>query len=310
MKKILNIIEKQFSLVLVLAAVLGIFLPKLFIFMKSSISYLLGIVLLFGFLKIDYKNLLLVLKKPWFLIWLIICQMILLPTVFFLILQFWNLEIAIGVLIIMAIPTAVAAPTMVDLFKGQIPLALIITVLTHLLLPLILPILFFILLGQNIHISILEIFIFLTKVIFVPFIFSIFIRQYGQKLIAKTQAYFKVANIIIIFFVIAAAIAINQNLIIQENKKLLLYLFYFLLLAIILHFFGWLISIKAKPEERITSIITLSYNNMALGLLIAMNFFSGKVVVYCLCYEIIWGFLPLITKLFLKAKGLNFVSRS
>lgn len=297
----LKFIEKNFSFFLILAAIFGVFLPKLFIFMKPSISYLLGLVLLLGFLKIDYRHLLQILKKPKFLFWLLACQMILLPSLFFLILKFINLEIAIGVLIIMAIPTAVAAPTMTDLFKGSVPLALILTVLTHLLLPIILPILFFILLGQNIHLSILDIFIFLTKVIFIPFIISIFLRKYGQKIITKTQGYFKVINIIIIFFVIATAIAINQNIIIKENINLLLYLFYFFILAIILHFTGWLIAIKTKPEEQITSIITLAYNNMALGLLIAMNFFSGKVVVYCLCYEIVWGFLPLLTKLFIRA---------
>jgi BASS family bile acid:Na+ symporter len=299
MQKINEFIEKYFALLLLLSAVIGIALPQPFISLKSSLPYLLGFVLFLSFLKIDFKELIANFKKIKLISWLIIMPMIILPIIIYLITSIFNQDIAIAFLIITAIPPAVAASAMTELFKGNVPISIIVTVLGHLIVPLTMPILLFLLLGKNISIPLDEIFIFLFKVAVAPFFLAVIIKNIAKKIIQKTQPYYKSISVITIFIITLVAIAINYQAIYENPYKIIVLIFIAIILAVLLHLFGWLISYKLDRPTKISSIILTAYNNMALGLLVAINFFSPQVILMCVAYEIVWTMLPVITKIIL-----------
>jgi len=299
MQKINIYIGKYFTIILILSGIVGIFLPQPFISWKASLPYLLGFVLFLSFLKIDFQELINNFRKIKLICWLIIVPMILLPAILYLLISPLNQEIAIAFLLITAIPSAVASSAMTELFKGNVSISIIVTVLGHLIVPLTIPLLLFILLGRSVSISLSEIFLFLFKVAVAPFFLSIIVKNIAQKLIQKTYQYYQSISIISIAIVLLVAIAINTDAIYSNPWESALFLLIATALAIFLHLFGWLICYKSNREIKISSIILVAYNNMALCLLVAIQFFSPRVILMCVAYEVVWTFLPVITKFIL-----------
>lgn len=296
MQSVIKFIEKYFWAIILIACALGILIPKYFIPLKPSLTYILAFVLLLSFLKIDTEELFTHFKKPKLIIWLSFTHLILVPVVLFFAVKYFDLNLAIAILLTAAAPAAVAAPAMTDLFKGNVSLSLVITVITHIFIPITLPLLLFILVGQKISLPIFDIFTFIATVVILPFILSVIIKKIFPKSINKIQPYFKTLTIMAISVIIATAIALNINYLQENPVRAILYLFVFLFLGLLFHFIGNLLAYKKQKSYRISSAVTLAYNNQALILLIAMQFFSPEILFYIVCYEITWNLMPVFSK--------------
>ncbi|MFH0818946.1 MAG: bile acid:sodium symporter [Patescibacteria group bacterium] len=300
MQKIIHLIEKYFSIILIIAVIVGLVWNEPFVSWKPVLAYLLAFVLFLSFLKIHVKDLVINFKKSRFMVWLLLAQMIIVPIILFYIINIWNFELALGVLIIVAIPAAVASPALIDIYKGNIALGIIVTVIEHLLVIITLPFLIFLLARTKIDLSAVDILIYMLKVVLVPFLLSIIIKEFFPKIIDKTKHYYKALTVIIISIVALVAIAVSVKYLTPSWLEIGLYILGFLGLGIIFHFIGWLIAFKQNKEDKITSVISLSYNNAALGLLIAIEFFGPMIILFCVCYEIVWNLLPFISKIFFR----------
>ncbi|MFA5995948.1 MAG: bile acid:sodium symporter [Patescibacteria group bacterium] len=295
-KTFAKLLESYFYAWLILAVIIALIYPTPFLGWKNSISYFLGIVMFVNFLKIDVRDLVGNLKKPGLMLWLLGAQMLLVPTLLYVIALPFNHEVAVAFLLIAALPPGVASAALVDLFKGNVSLALVLTMLGHVVVPFTIPLLLWVLLGNSVMLPLLDIFKMLLMVIMIPLVLAYLTRRYANKIISPLKPYFPLLVVGSLFMVVLVAVSLNASYVRSNVIGLLGYFMVFVGLSLSFHALGWLMTWKQSGATKIAAVVTLNYNNIALGILLAVQFFSPTVVLYTTIYEIIWNLLLPVSK--------------
>ena len=76
------------------------------------------------------------------MLYLVCAYMIIIPLLFFFTINHFNQKLAVGILLLTAMPAAVAAPALTDILKGNTALAASITIITSIIAPFSIPIIF------------------------------------------------------------------------------------------------------------------------------------------------------------------------
>ena len=290
--RISNFIEKYFWLFLIAGIVIGLWNPLPFRTFPAFLpKILLGMMLFTVFLKIDSLQILENIKNYKLMIYISIVYMIIIPVFFFFSISIFNPDLAIGILLLTAMPAGVSTPALTDIVKGNVPLSMSLTIVTQIISPFTVPLLFWLI---NLHGHSVDKLLMLKDmaiIVFLPMIISQLIKKYFPLTIKKTQHLFTSFNVLLLFSFVYLAISSQRNYILENPAGLVWKIALLYLVFILLHITGYMICFKQKKENRIAVAIGAAYMNNGMAIVLATSYFKPEVLVLMVLSELPWNTL-------------------
>ena len=286
-----RLIEKHFWLILIAGILLGLWSPVPFRAPGFLPKLLLGMMLFLAFLKIDALEVIENIRNFRLMIYITFIFMLVIPVVFYFSILVFDADLAVGILLLTAMPAGVASPVMADLAKGNISLSMSIVIATQFLAPFTVPLLFWVLDINSLSINKLLILKDIAILVFLPFIISQAVKRYLPRTITKTQHLFTSSNVLILFAFVYIAISSQRSVILDNPASLIWKIALLYLVFILLHIIGYLICIKQKKENRIAVSIGAAYMNNGLAIVLAVSYFKPEILVLMVLSELPWNTL-------------------
>jgi bile acid:Na+ symporter, BASS family len=292
-----NLIETNFGLVLLISCVVGLAIPALANVPDASASVALAMLTYAscfklkdgGFEEIRWGNIVL----------FYMVRYIVLPIVLFVI----NLKLfpayAASIFLLALLPTAVSSPAFANMFGGRVPPTFAIVILSTILAPFLIPMQCSLVLADaNITPTPLPLFKTLAFCVFVPMVLYFATRKFTR---LGTVMYdnVKLFSIILVAFVIALVIAKQREFIINHTADIIIPILLTLVCYSIFLACGWLFARGQARDIRISFATCSMFNNIALGVSIALLHFPQNVILFVAVSEMAWAVLPMMFRLFL-----------
>ena len=286
---IIRWIEAHFWAFLLLAMLFGLLVPLPTEYMLPMLKPALAIVLLLVFIKIDVFDILERIRNYRLMLWLTTAFLLLTPIFLYELFVLWDAHFALAVLLLSAMPAGNSAPFLTDVMGGNTGLAMSITIVTSLLAPFTIPLLFHYLVGQEIIIDHWGLFFDTAGMIFIPLIISIFLKKLTPGVIKRVMPAFSTINILLLFLIIVSSFGSQRRLLLENPVDLLWDLLLMYGVFIIMHFIGFLISWKQDKKDRVAIIIERSYMNNGLAIVLAASTFPPSILILMVISEIPWS---------------------
>jgi BASS family bile acid:Na+ symporter len=290
--RISGFIEKYFWLFLIAGIFIGLCGPmpsKIFLAFLPKV--LLGMMLFLVFLKIDSLQVLENIRNYKLMIYVSFIYMFLIPAFFFFSINIFNHELAIGILLLTAMPAGVSTPALTDIVKGNVPLSMSLAIVSQMIAPFTVPILFWLIDFSSHSIDKLLILKDMAIIVFLPIIVSQVIKKYFSLAIKKIQHLFTSLNVLLLSAFVYLAISSQRNNILENPAGLVWKIAVLYLVFIILHVIGYLICFKQNKENRIAVAIGAAYMNNGLAIVLAASYFKPEVLVLMVLSELPWNTL-------------------
>lgn len=286
-----QLVEKYFWMFLLAAIIFGLWLPLPFDAPKFLTKIILGMMLFFVFLKIDVLEIIEEIKDYKLMFYISVLYMIVIPLIFFLAVQFFDRRLALGILLLTAMPAGVSTPALVDILKGNIPLSMSIALVTQVIAPFTVPFLFWIVGSRGLEIDKLLMFRDIAILVFIPLILAQLSKRYFPVLIRRSQHLYTSANIILLFLFVYMVISSQRSAITENPVSLIWKTAVLYLVFILLHFAGYLLCYSENKEDKIAMSVTSAYMNNGLAIVLASAYFGPDILVLMVLSEIPWNTL-------------------
>ncbi|MDD4891441.1 MAG: bile acid:sodium symporter [Phycisphaerae bacterium] len=275
--------EKYFWALAVAATLVGLFWPAVGMPFRKVALFLMGI-LFFSGLKLDFAAALREFRRPAFLLYVAAMCLVVLPLGIWLLARLVLPQpFALGVLILAVMPAGVVCSSLADIARGNAALALIITLVTTALCPLIAPPIISLATGELLAGGtgrLLAQSAYLAAILFVPLAAAYLVRRFRPALVARHRDAFTGASIVFLTLVILGSMSVASNDCMQwvrssplEAVRLTAFLFGF---SAVLHVAGYFIAPWRRPEDRAALSITAAYVNNGLGIVFSQAFFFPR----------------------------------
>jgi bile acid:Na+ symporter, BASS family len=288
----INFIEKHFWLFLIAGIALGLWNPLPFRRFPAFIpKILLGMMLFLVFLKIDSLQILENIRNYKLMIYISLVYMIIIPVFFYFSVRVFNPDLAIGILLLTAMPAGVSAPALTDIVKGNASLSMSLTIVTQMISPFTVPLLFWLINFNGYSIDKLLILKDMAIIVFLPMIISQVIKKYLPDTIKKTQHLFTSLNVLLLFAFVYLAISSQRNYILENPEGMVWKITLLYLVFISLHIIGYLICFRQNKQNRIAVAIGSAYMNNGMAIVLATSYFKPEVLVLMVLSELPWNTL-------------------
>jgi BASS family bile acid:Na+ symporter len=285
-------IEKYFWLFLIAGILLGLWNPLQIRIVPAVLpKTLLGLMLFFVFLKIDSLQILENIRNLKLMIYISFLYMIIIPLVFFLSIKVFNPDLAIGILLLTAMPAGVSTPALTDIVKGNVSLSMSLTIVSQLVSPFTVPLLFWLINLNGHSIDKLLMLKDMAIIVFLPMIIAQVIKKYFPVLINKTQHYFTSLNVLLLFAFVYLAISSQRNYILENPSGMVWKILVLYLVFILLHIIGYLICFRENKENRIAVAVGAAYMNNGMAIVLATSYFKPEILVLMVLSELPWNTL-------------------
>ena len=222
---------------------------------------------------------------------IVIMFMLVVPILLFEATNLFSPELAIGILLITAMPAGAASPALTDIVKGNTALSTSILITTSIIAPLTVPVLFLALTANNLYVNPWLIFKTLAIIIFLPLVISLFVRRYFSDFTKRTSHLFTSINIFLLTLMVFAVIGSQRSVILNDFIPILWQTGFLYLVFIMLHAFGFLIGLKEDKKGKIATSIGLAYMNNGMAIVLAAACFKPSILVFTILSELPWNTL-------------------
>jgi BASS family bile acid:Na+ symporter len=288
----INFIEKYFWLFLIAGILIGLWNPLPFRTFPAYLpKILLGMMLFSVFLKIDSLQILENIRNYKLMIYITLIYMIIIPVFFFFSFRIFNPDLAIGILLLTAMPAGVSAPALTDIVKGNVPLSMSLTIVSQIISPFTVPLLFWLINLNGHSIDKLLMLKDMSIIVFMPMILAHVVKKYFPLGIAKTQHLFTSLNVLLLFAFVYLAISSQRNYILENPGGMVWKIAVLYLVFILLHIIGYMICFKQNKENRIAVAIGAAYMNNGMAIVLATSYFKPEVLVLMVLSELPWNTL-------------------
>lgn len=291
MMKIIKLTEQYFGLFLISGLTFGLIYPPDTSFLLSLLEPFLMVMLFLVFLKTDVPQVLQKIKNYRQVIFLTLMYMVAIPVLFFLAVNLFNQELAVGILLLTAMPAGAASPALTDIVKGNTALSTSIVITTSVIAPFTVPLLIRALTIDNLAIDPWVIFRDLATLIFLPMVASQFFRRYFPVMIGKSSHLFTSVNIILLSLTVYAIMGSQRETILNNPLKIFWQSGFLYVVFILLHVIGFLMGYKEDKEGKIATTIGAAYMNNGMAIVLAAIYFSPSILVLLVLSEIPWNTL-------------------
>ncbi|QIO07635.1 bile acid:sodium symporter family protein [Acinetobacter lanii] len=216
-------IQKTFALWVVLFAGIALIVPEAFVWLKSYITWMLGIIM-FGMGMTmtldDFKG---VVHSPKAVLIGVIAQFVVMPGLAYALCQIFQLpaEIAIGVILVGCCPGGTASNVITYMAKGNTALSVACTSVSTILAPFLTPAIFYVLASQWIEINAFSMLTSILQVVLFPIFLGLIVRTLLKN---KVDAYISVmplVSVVAIVLIVAAIIGDSKAQIFQSGLLIL-----------------------------------------------------------------------------------------
>ncbi len=293
-----ELVPRFFGLILITAIVAGYLFDETIGFLGDYVILFLGVAITISFLSIDLKEILSHLKKIHLLIIVIIIFKVALPAALYYGAKPFNPVLSVAFLLVVSSPVAIIAPTLTNIVKGDTAFVMLLVVVTTLIAPLHLPLMMKVIAGETIQIDVRGMMLTLLQLIIVPFAITLLLKKIARKPIKRALPYLNAISVLLIACLIAGVIA-KWAFKIEEHIELILPFFIIAYaLDIFLACFGYFGFWFFSKEKRIGLAVAILYMNIGLDIVIASEFFSSQVLLFCIVFELPINTLPIAIKRF------------
>ena len=193
----------------VIAGVLGFFLPDAFTPLAPSITWALGVVMFFMGLTLTLPDFARIAKRPWIAVLGVVTQFVAMPLLGLLVVTVYSLppEIAVGVILVGCAPGGTASNVVTYLAKGDTALSVSITTLSTLCAPILTPLLTLWLAGSYMDVPFWSMFVSICQTVLVPVIVGVIIRVLASDLVDKISPVLPWLASVAIAYIVAIVVA-------------------------------------------------------------------------------------------------------
>lgn len=284
-------IEKHFWVILIAGILIGLWNPVPFEAPPFLLKIVLFLMLFLVFLKIDALEVLENIRNYKLMIYIASVYMFLIPLLFFFSIRIFDTDLAIGILLLTAMPAGVSTPALADILKSNVSLSMSLVIVSQLIAPFTVPLLFWLIDFNSLTINKLLVFKDISILVFLPMIISQIIKKYFPVAISKTEHFFTSANVFLLFSFVYVAISSQRNVLLENPAGMIWKIAILYLVFIILHIIGYLTCIKQKKENRISVAIGAAYMNNGMAIVLAASYFKPEILVLMVLSEIPWNTL-------------------
>ncbi|MDD4107745.1 MAG: bile acid:sodium symporter [Prolixibacteraceae bacterium] len=297
--KIALYIEKHFWIFLLSGLLAGLIFPVFNDFLMSVLKPFLMTMLFLVFLKTDIALIFTKMKNYKMMAFIVVMNMIIFPLFFYLTFNIFNPALAIGMLLLTSMPAGVTTPALADIVKGNTALSASIVIVTSVVAPLTVPMLF---LAINNKVSVDPWLLFkdLALIVFVPMVLSQILKRYMPGRIERKNHLFTAANIIILSVMVYAIMGSQREIILGDFRKIIWEIVWLFVVYILLHIFGYLTAFKEDKEGKIAVTIGSAYINNGMAIVLAAVYFEPSVLILMVLSELPWNTLLIPFKKSLK----------
>jgi BASS family bile acid:Na+ symporter len=191
-------------------------------------------------------------------------------------------EIYLGLVIASTTPAGISVIFLSHLYGGSLDKSLVISFLSNVLSPLLLPVVVFFLAGEVIQVDWLNMVRTIVKLVVIPVGLALLARRTFLKEFLKAEGTY--ISIGILFFLVTGVIApVGQMLLADIDQSIFLAIFVLLLITINFGIGFWL---GSDHKAKVTYAISMSYKNFTLAMVIALTLFSPAVAIPAAIYTV------------------------
>ncbi len=284
-------IEKYFWLFLVAGIIIGLWNPVPIVMGQFLPKVLLGLMLFFVFLKIDSLEIIENIKNIKLMIYVAAVYMLIIPLLFFFSLNFFDPDLAIGIMLLTAMPAGVSSPALADIAKGNVPFSMSIAIVSQLIAPFTVPFLFWMIDMKGLEINKLLVFRDISILVFLPMLIAGFIKRNFPVIIKRTQHLYTSANVLLLFSFVYVALSSQRDMILENPVSLIWKVLILYFVFILLHVIGYMAYPKGSRESRISVAIGAAYMNNGMAIVLAASYFTPEILVLMVLSELPWNTL-------------------
>lgn len=213
-------VQKTFALWVLLFAAIAMYSPEYFVWLKSYIPWLLGIIM-FGMgmtmTLTDFKG---VFSQPKAVAVGVVAQFLVMPILAFLLCKLFQLpaEIAVGVILVGCCPGGTASNVITYMAKGNTALSVACTSVSTLLAPVLTPAIFYILASQWIEINAWSMLSSILQVVLFPIVLGLIARRVLKQ---NINSYLHAMPLVSVVAIVAAIIAGSKAQILESGLLIL-----------------------------------------------------------------------------------------
>lgn len=277
----MKFIESWFGVFCVLAALTGLFLAAIGDPLSGAIKFMLGGILFFTGLKLDFSAAFNELIRPRMVVYLAIMRLIVLPIVMYQIASLLlPLPLAIGVLIVAAMPSGNSCSALTDIVRGNAAMALVGTVVTSMLCPVVTPWIIKLCCGYETSGGLIFLFkqaAFLALILFVPLCAALLLRKLFPKPIERRRNLWSILAMVSLFLLICGSLALVREdftgMIRSAPLQAVGLCAFMCFFSVFFHTVGYLMAPWRPVPDRVAVSVNIAYVNNGLAIVFAVEFF-------------------------------------
>ncbi len=273
--KFTQFVQKTFALWVILFSGLALYSPENFVWLKTYITWMLGIIM-FGMGMTmtlgDFKS---VLQSPKAVTIGVFAQFIVMPALAYLLCKLFNLptEIAIGVILVGCCPGGTASNVITYMAKGNTALSVACTSVSTILAPILTPAIFYVLASQWIDINAISMLKSILQVVLFPIVLGLLVRTILKNKVDHYIQVMPLISVVAIVAIVAAIIAGSKAQILESGLMILGVVILHNGLGLLLGF--WAARIFKLPYTDCKAIsIEVGMQNSGLGVALAAVHFA------------------------------------
>ncbi len=278
----MSIVERWFWAFCILAVLVGLFFPQVGMPIGRLFKFLLGSILFFTGLRLDFRAAGRELKRPWMVLYASAMMLVVLPLgLYGLARLLLPAPLAFGVLIVAAMPAGTACSSLTDIVKGNAALALVGTLVTSLACPLVTP--WVIQLASGLAIGGGLVFLakqalFLAAILFLPLGAALVVRRLLPEFTNRHRDAFIGFAMVALFLLILGAMASvsgDFKALLRQSPVQAAGLFFFMgFFSAILHLVGYYLAPWRSLSDRAALSVNTAYVNNGLAIVFGTEFFK------------------------------------
>lgn len=211
--KISTFIAKYMAALVLLAAIVALFVPATFNWVKtSSINYLLGVVMFGMGLSLNLSDFKVVFSRPKDVGIGCLAQFGIMPLLALALARIFSLpnELAVGLVLVGCCPGGTASNVITYLAKGDLALSVGMTCVSTILAPFLTPLLTWLLVGASVNVDVLSMFWSIVKVIILPISVGLVIKRFFAEATKAVTAYLPAVSSIVIVLIVGSVVSANS----------------------------------------------------------------------------------------------------
>ena len=291
-----EIIQKYFGLIFFASMAAGFFFPEVFRPLSDYTYIVLGCIITVSFLTLDYRKFGHTIKQFYIPVGVFIAYKLLIPAGLYVLLSFWDRNIALAALLLAATPVGMITPALSQLIGADREFVLSIVVITSFASPFYLPFFIKLIAGAYISVNPVSMMFSLIKLIFIPLAVSLIIRRWGKRVIEKTGHFHSSVSVLLLILVLLGIMAEGAEHIRENWTESLTYLVISVAFCAVLAGLGFGLFWFLSKEKRYGLAVSVPYMNLAMSIVLAAAYFRPEVLLFCLMYEVPANLLPVLLR--------------